>query len=165
MMPSNVKIFWWLSVAVVTYSVLATVWHIAFPGARYFAMLAKFSPELRESARRADILIPTMATSFWAAVTLGFAWLAAFRKRNQARWAYAFAFVFREILLPCIALAYVYLVPIYDALYRQLFWDGLWKSTVSEWSNPRSCFVPALTIIAIAAVFTGNARDWFRAPR
>ncbi len=160
-MPSNVKVFWWLSVAVVAYWTVMTAWHAVFPSAHELATLAKLPVELREETRRADIRFPAIATSFWVAVTLGLAWLAAFRRRNWARWAYALAFLIRAFLLDYIVAAYLYLVPGYG--YRHAFLEQAWNSTVSTWSDPRSYLTPALTVVAIAAAFTGNAKAWFTA--
>jgi hypothetical protein len=164
-MPSNVKIFWWLSVAVVAYWAVMTAWHAMFPSAHELAVLAKMPAELRDKVRRTDTSIPILTTAFWSAVTLGLAWLAAFRRQNWARWAYAFAFVVREFLLPWIVVAYVYLVQSTGAHYWGALWEDAWNSTFSLSSDPRHYIVPALTIAAIAAVFMGNAKDWFRAPR
>lgn len=162
-MPSNVKLFWWLSVAIAAYWVLGFAWQLAFPSAHYLAVLAKFPPHLREEVQRADLENSIVGTVFRCGVTLGFAALAAFRRQNWARWAYAIAFLLRE-LLPWIFAGYVYLVPAYGANYRQAFLATLWESTVAEWSNPLNYLVPIAAVVAIVAVFTGNARDWFRRP-
>ena len=164
MMPSNVKIFWWISVATVAYWAVSTTWYLAFPTAHYLAVLAKLPPHLREGARNADIEYNVAGVLFWSSVTLVLASLAAFRRRNWARWAYSIAFLFRE-LLPCIALGYVYLVPSYSTVYRQLFLKDVWKSIVFEWSDARNYIVPVATAIAIVVVFTGNARGWFKGPK
>ena len=164
-MPANVKVFWWLSVAVAAYWAIMTAWHVAFPSAHYLAMLAKLPVELREGTRRVDILVPTFWTSLWIVVTLGSAWLAAFRRRSWARWAYVSVFLVRDFLLLWIVVAFVYLVPTYSALHRRIAWESTWNDTVSTWSNPRNYLIPLLTVIAIAAVFTGNAKDWFKAPK
>lgn len=164
-MPSNVKLFWWLSVAVAVYWAFTTAWHAASPSAHELAVLAKMPAELRDKVRRTDTSTPILTTAFWGAVTLGLAWLAAFRRQNWARWAYAFAFVLREFLLRWIVVAYVYLAPSTGAPYRRALWEDAWNSTFSASSDPRHYIVPALTIAAIAAVFMGNAKDWFRTPR
>ena len=151
-MPSHVRIFWYLSVAIVTYWVLSTAWFLAFPSAHHLATLAKLPPELREGTRRIDLQIAIVSTSVWCGATLGFAWLAAFRRQNLARWTFAALFLLRESIPLILAAAYHRL----DDYFVQL--------AHADWTDPRGYITPALSIAAIGFVFSRDARDWFRRP-
>jgi hypothetical protein len=162
-MPSHVRIFWWLSVAIVAYWILGTAWFLAFPphpSARILAMLAKMPPDLRNIALRAERqgeIIRIISTVIWSGLTLGFAWFAAHRHANWARLAFLVLFVIRESV-PHLAMFVSY----YQMHHLDFFWATLARE---NWTNPRGYLVPALATAAIAFVFSGNARDWFRAPR
>jgi hypothetical protein len=151
-MPSHVRIFWWLSVAIVTYWIFSTAWHLLFPTARYLTVLAKLPAELREEARRADIWNGVVLTSFWSIVTLGSAWLAAFRHLNWARWTFAIAFLIRQLIPFAIFAAYHQLNNYIAELSRE------------NWTDPLIYTVLILEIIAISCVFSKSARAWFTSP-
>ena len=145
-MPSRVRIFWWLSVAIAAYWIVSAAWYLAFPSAHYLATLARLQPELRESVRRFDLQNTIFWTSFDSVVIVGLAWLAAFRRRNWARWAFVVVFLFRESI-PFLLAAY----------YRRP------ELAHRDWTNPLGYVVPALSIAAIVFVF--SERDWFRSPQ
>ena len=148
-MPSHVKIFWWLSIVIVIWWVFWTARFLLFPTAHYLAVLAKLPLEFREAARRSDIQTGIISTLVWGGVTLGLAWLAAFRRLNWARWAFGIVFLIRE--------AIPFLV---FAAYHQL---GHYMTELAHenWTDPVGYLIPAVTLTAIAFVFSGNARGWF----
>jgi hypothetical protein len=149
-MPSNVKVFWWLSVAVVLYWAFSTTWYLAFPTARYLTILANLPPEFREGARHTDILNLLLGTLFRCGSTLGLAWLSAFRRQNWARWAFTALFILRESLLFLVSILY----------YHQLDFF-IQEISRENWTDPGGYIDPILTIMAIGFVFSGNARGWF----
>lgn len=159
-MPSHVRIFWWLSVAIVAYWILMTAWFLAFPSAHELTVLAKIPPHFRDIARRADRqyeIIGIVSTVVWSGLTLGFAWFAALHHANWARWAFVVLFVLREPVPYLVMFAFYYHTRHLDIFEAMLAHEN--------WTNPRGYLVPAFTIVAIAFVFSGNARNWFRTPR
>lgn len=165
-LPSHVRVFWWISVAIVVYWTfsIAWFWLVTLPSDHYLALLQRLPPALREPLYRAAVIRSVVPAAFWSVFILGMAWLATFRRQNWARWIYALLFLFRELLPPLFSLAYMYLDLAPSAAARHIILEDFWKSTVSEWSNPRSYVTPVLAIAAIVAVFTGDAKDWFRKP-
>lgn len=152
-MPSHVRIFWWLSVTIVAYWIFSTAWHLTFPPAHHFDYLAKLPAQLRKSSRRIELWTPIVQALVLTSVTLGLASLATFRHLNWARWAFAIVFLTLE--------AMPFLI---SAAYQQL--DVYLASLSHEnWADPWGYVSPILTLVAIALVFSGNARDWFRSPR
>ena len=148
-MPSHVRTFWWLSVAIVVYWVVSAGWFLAFPSAHQIADLARLDADLRDNARREIFEIVTTMTAIWCAVTLGIAWLAAFRKQGWARWVFVFLFVVRQVGPFFIAAAYGNLL------------TYLKRRAEGDWFDLNAYVIPLLTVLAIYFVFTGNARDWF----
>jgi len=138
----------------VAYWTFVTAWYwvrIA-PGILFFGLLHN-NPVGRGVLLR-DIET-TLLELTWCAVTLGVAWLAAFRRYNWARFAFVGAVLFREVVGIAMdpQLLHALLQGVgpyhYDELYR-------------HWFKPR----PPLTSLALLAasifVFTGNARTWFQ---
>jgi hypothetical protein len=151
MMPSHVRIFWWLSVAIAAYWILSAIWFLAFPTVQHLAALEKLPLEFRDKTRRVEMLTEIISTIIWCAVTLALAWLAAFHRINWSRWVFAAVFIIRESMMFLVSVLY----------YHQL--DFFRQSLAHEnWTNPRGYIVPALTIAAIGFVFSGNARSWFK---
>lgn len=149
-MPSHVRIFWWLSVAIAVYWVTSTIWFIAFQSPHELALMTKLPAGLRDGIRREAFELGAVSTAFWCTVTLGTAWLAAFRRQTWARWAFTLLFVFR-LVAPLVVAASLGL------LLAQL------KRFAGEWLSPETYVIRVLTVLAIAFIFTGNARDWFAA--
>jgi hypothetical protein len=157
-MPLNVKIFLWLTLALVFYWVAANAWFWLHPASTYPAAVEKFvahSPRLREAMNkvaRSSGYIYTGTTLVWAIIFLSLAWMAAFYRLNWARWTYAFVVLFRESLPLIVAL---FLAPAVRGYFFYSFWhDG--------WTNPWHYVDPIVFIVAIVFVFTGESRNWFR---
>src|ERR1700677_4869615 len=154
-MPSNVRLFWWLSVAIVAYWIFDFIWYLAFPSIPHLATIDKLplkvQVEIFEAARRGGILTFATQIPFWGSLTLVSAWLAAFRHLNWARWAFVIVFLLRKSLVLIASVAY----------YHNL--DIFTNSVAHEnWTDPREYVESALAIAAIVFVFSGNARSWFR---
>jgi hypothetical protein len=153
-MPSNVKLFWWLSVAIVACWIFWVVWLFAFPP--HFASLAHLPPEIqnriREQVLRTGVEAGILSTLLWGGLSLGFSWLAAFRRENWARWAFLAVFIIRESIPLAISVAY----------YHNL--DFFMRSLSHEnWTDPWGYAVLILTIAAIGFAFSGSSRRWFNA--
>lgn len=157
-MPLNVKIFLWLTLAIVFYWFALNAWfwlHLptTYPPA-VEKMLAR-SPDVRkvlDGATRSQGFVWTGATLIWSIVVLSLAWMAAFYRMNWARWTYAVVFVFRQSLPLIVAL---FSGPAMRGYLVHAFWhDG--------WANPRHYIDPIVFIVAIVFVFTGESRNWFR---
>ncbi len=151
-MPLSVKIFFRMCVLLAVWWVFILVKFIAFPSADYLAMIAKlhaYFPDIRQR----DIVLTAGRTLLWSSVLLLLAWLAAYRRRNWARWTLVGVFVFVEM------------VPIV-ALYQDSAIAGLgafWRTYVHYyWSAPSAYALLAYKVALIALVFSGNARSWFR---
>lgn len=151
-MPSNVRAFWWLSVISVLLPAIIVVWHLIFPTAHYLSVLAQLPPDLREIARRADLMYAVVGKSVSCVLTLGLAWLASFRRSNWARWASAIWFVVPEAIPFVLAAAYHQ----FDRYIADLPHEN--------WANPGHYAFRILGIVAIVFVFSGNARPWFNKP-
>jgi hypothetical protein len=165
-MPSNVKIFWCLSVLIVSYAVISREWHIVFPpplrlSPRSLAALAKVPEALRERIRTFDIEYVMGAAIVVNGTKLLFAWLATFKRKNWARWAFAILFVFLEAL-PLIA--YFVSLLFQSQLTSHYFGQLVLKDEMKALFDPYAILFRASEIAAIVFVFTGNARDWFKAP-
>jgi hypothetical protein len=150
--PSHVRLFWWLTMAAVLYWVGSQIWSFLFPTAHYLAAMAKLPIQFREDTRRTEIEFRVLGFLIVFAPMMLFAQLATFRHQNWARWAFAFWYLFHK-LLP-FALYTVYKFPIK--------WSAEFPHR--SWLDARFYVVDALVILAIVSVFTGNARDWFKAP-
>jgi hypothetical protein len=150
-MPRNVRLFWWISLAVVIYWLLTTCWFFVFPNASYLMMLAKLPPEMRHSTYHVDATARIASTVIWCGVTICLAWLAAYRRLNWARWAFAIVFIVRSGATIAIAI-------IHDNRFDQ----AVVSTSREGWANLSSCVVIALTIVAIVLVFSGTAKPWFK---
>jgi hypothetical protein len=157
-MPLGLKIFLWLTLAIVFYWIALTVWSWLHMSPTYppaFEKLIAKTPGARESLNRAvriEEYIRTGAALVWSVIFLSLAWMAAFYRLNWARWTYASVFVFRQSLLLVAAL---FSEPEMRGYLFYSFWhDG--------WTNPWHYIDPVVFIAAIAFVFTGDSRNWFR---
>ncbi len=157
-MPLNVKIFLWLTLAIVFYWIATNAWFWLHLPTTYPAAVEKMiakSPRLREilnGETRTQGYVYSGATLVWSIVYLSLAWMAAFHRLNWARWTYVIAFVVRESI-PLIA-ALFSKPDMREYLFHSFLHDG--------WTNPRHYIDPAFFIVAIIFVFTGNSRAWFR---
>lgn len=152
-MPLSVKIFFRMCVLLAVWWVFILVKFIAFPSTDYLAMIAKlhaYVPDIRQR----DIVLTAGRTFIWSSVVLLLAWLAAYRRRNWARWTLAGVFVFVE-LVP-------FAVGLYD--YIRLPRDEIFLKNYLHynWSSPWAFALLAYKVALIALVFSGNARPWFR---
>jgi hypothetical protein len=149
-MPSHVRIFFWLGVCAVLYSVLSTAWFLTFPTQETIAVMARLPPAFRALTQHVIVRNTIFVTAFWAIIPLVLLWLAAFRRQNWARWGYVALFAFHKIVPWVVALAYFRRVP------------HAWDFPLHDWSEPAALVSNALILVTIAFAFTGNARDWFR---
>ena len=149
-MPSHVRIFFWLGVGAVLYSVSLTAWFLTFPSQETIATMARLPLAFRVIAEHAILRNTLVITTVWAVIPLALLWAAAFRRKNWARWGYAALFAFHMIVPWVIALVYLRRLP--HALDFPL----------RDWSDPIALVSNALVLATIAFAFTGNARDWFR---
>ncbi len=78
MMPSNVKAFWWISFALATYFIVASIWAQLYPTAQYIAAFAKLSPEGQQEVRGETLIFIWLVPISLQCVTLALAWIAAF---------------------------------------------------------------------------------------
>jgi hypothetical protein len=146
-MPSHVRIFFWLSVAVVAYWLLVQGW--------YWGRIAPAVVQLgmlNDSAIRAimgrNVVTTIFVTIPMCVSTLEFAWMAAFRHQNWARFAFGALVVFREIA---------------SAIYGGGRFAVEYYLQV-HWSQP-AAYVPTILLLAASIfIFTGNARTWFELP-
>lgn len=150
-MPLNVRLFWWISVVVVIYWLLATGWFFAFPSAHYLETLAKLPAEVRRGTQHVEAIARITSTIAWCGLTIVLAWLAAYRRLNWARWAFAVVFAVRGV-------ASIVMGNIYDRQFHYLFERG----SHEFWVVLPSYAVTLLTVIAAVLAFSGNAKAWFK---
>jgi hypothetical protein len=136
-MPSHVRTFFWIIVALITYWIFSAALALAYHRGR------PFNDQV--------IFIRIFATAIQCLIYLIPAWLAAFHRQNWARWVFAAIVVVAPIL----------------ALWPLLYLTGHFRDIVLQayfttLTNPKSIAVNALSIAAIVFVFTGNAREWFK---
>jgi hypothetical protein len=112
--------------------------------------MAKLPAHLAVEARRWDLQYRITVTAFWAILTSLLIWLAAFRRANVARWAYALLFVLSQ----SIPLFLLSRGPEARAIVLKDYLDDL--------SNVRFYIAVVPVIAAIVFSFTGNATAWFR---
>jgi hypothetical protein len=144
-MPSNIRIFFWITVALIAYWILSAGWRLeSYRG---------------HSINNAIIFVTIGSLTIQCLIYLVPAWLAAFRRQNWARWAFAVVVVTMQILSLWQA-TYLYLHGSTER-FRQIGQIVLRGYLTS----PGTITETALLIVATVLVFTGNARDWFRRPR
>jgi type IV secretory pathway VirB2 component (pilin) len=146
MAPLSVRLFWWLSLIVVVYWVSTAALFFLHPSASYLLALAHIPLNEQQRLVRSRIFATAFPTIVWGVVTIGLAWLAASKRMDWARWLYALQFVGREVISIFEAAS----GPIGKA---RVFYQ---MSQLSHWIEP------VLTLAAIALVFSGNARTWFK---
>jgi hypothetical protein len=144
-MPSHLKIFFWLVVAVAAYWVGSMLWVMQFPPAEMTAALAKVPAAMRADVARNAWEITLVSTAIRVAVFVGLAWFAAFRRRNWARW----------LLLALFVLSHA--VPL--AIAMRL---GRMAEFLTRYHDWQADIVAVVIAIALAFAFTGNANKEFR---
>lgn len=154
-MPLNVKIFLWLTIVAICYWAGTAIWFRLHPSdtVAMAKMLAEMRPDSRQTAIEANRISVNFGLGValvWSTVTLSLAWVAAFYRRNWARWAYAILFLVRESL------------PFGAALALHRFHIYLAQYLSRGWGEPRAYILPVLFTLAIIFVFTGKANAWFR---
>ena len=143
-MPSHVRIFFGIIVVVAAYWILSAVLRlVSYQGHQINDVV---------------IYVVVGSSILMSLMYLIPAWLAAFRRKNWARWVFVAIVVSMQVLSLWQA-AYLYL---YGSTERfrevgQILLRGYF-------TNPRSIAVAALLFAAIVFVFTGNAREWFKKP-
>jgi hypothetical protein len=141
----RLRIFFWLIAAIAAYWVLAVVWFIVFPPAAVTAALAKLPAAIRGTIEYRAWSISFISTAIRAVIFLGLAWLAAFRRKNWARWGVALLFVVMQVVPLILAVRFGRVGPFVE----------------SEYLNWQSDLVFALFVVAIFLSFTGDAREAF----
>ena len=147
--PTAVRIFWWLAVAMVAYSVFVETRFLVFPSAHHLADVARLPPRERDLLRRADIIAAVIRTTIWDVPTLVLAWFSAFRHANWARWAFAILFLLAVATDFLIAASYHTLPDYFAELGHH------------DWLSLRQYVLPAIWLAAIGLSFSRNARPWF----
>lgn len=144
-MPSHLRIFFWLIVAIAAYWVASVAWVILFPPPDMVAALARVPAVMREEIKENAWRITIITTAIRVVVFVGLAWAAAFRRQNWARWALVVIFILSH-LAPFLAALHFERVPEFLLRYRDLQAD----------------IIAALLALALVFAFTGNAREVFK---
>ena len=147
-MPSRLKTLFWLIAAIAAYWVISITWFIVFPPASVTLALAKIPPALRATIEYRAWSISFISTTIRAAIFLGLAWLASFRRKNWARWGVALLFVLMQVVPLILALRFGRVGPFVE----------------SEYLNWQADLVFALFVVAIFLSFTGDAREAYAQP-
>lgn len=143
-MPSHLRIFFWLVVAIALYWVASMVWVMEFPPAAMTSALAKIPPAIRDQIKENAWRITLVSTAIRVAIFVGLAWLAAFRRQNWARW----------LLLAVVI--FMHAAPL--ALALRL---GRVQEFLLRYADLQADIVAALLILALVFAFTGDARGAF----
>ena len=143
-MPSHVRIFFGLAVAVVAYWLLSETLFWVRIGLPTYLMGATSDPAIGAIMAR-NVQNVFLITLPYCAVTLGLAWAAAFRRQHWAR------------------VAFVAFAVLWEAAGAI---EGGRSYALTYWLQARLAnpirLVPVLLMLAAAVfVFTGNARGWF----
>src|SRR5215469_5053554 len=100
-LPSHMKMFWWLSVAIVAIWPAEVVWFVA-------PFVPHSTDEIQRVVRQTGEICLIAVTALMSAMTLGVAWLAGHRKQNWARREYALVFPVGQVLPPVVILVNMY---------------------------------------------------------
>ena len=144
-MPSHLRIFFWLIAAIAAYWVISVAWVMMFPPAEMIAALARVPAALRDQIRENAWRITIVSTVIRVMVFVGLAGIAAFGRKNWARWALLVIFVLSH-LAPFLAAVYFGKVPEFLLRYHDLQAD----------------IIAGLIALALVFAFTGNARGAFK---
>lgn len=145
MQSTRLKMFFWLIAAIAAYWVISVAWFIAFPPPAVTQALAKIPPSLRATIEYRAWSISFISTAIRAVIFLGLAWLAAFRRKDWARWAVALLFVLMQVAPLILAMRF----------------GRVGSFVESEYLNWQADLVFALFVAAIFLSFTGDAREAF----
>jgi len=155
-MPVNVRLFWWITVGIAVYSLTTAIWFATFSSAHELAALAKLSADIRVRAQHVDVISRLTASVIWGGVTVWFAWLAAYRRVDWARWIFALVFVAQRAIPFVIFFFYA---P-WPSFARRLSFAAE-NGFAQLRTDPVFDGLTALTILSIILVFSPNARPWF----
>jgi hypothetical protein len=142
-MPSHIRLFFGIVVALVLFWILSSIWGLV--------SLASQMAHRGDPIDNTTIFLRIFATTIQCLIYLIPAWLAAFHRKNWARWAFA-VIVFSVPIF--------YLSPLlYDT---GKFHAALVRAYLANLERPRVIAVDALLVAAVVLIFTGNARAWFK---
>jgi len=159
-MPLVVKAFSALGALLVVIWIYHYVAFIAFPSEHYISMVAKLPTEIRDETRHYDVVTRGVSTLVWSVIVLLFGWLAAFRRRNWARWALLVIFVVAE-LIPFVAMGVFYLDdPDIQRItpYSLFAWEEL-----AAYARPGNFVVASIKIVMLFLIYSPKARPWMHA--
>jgi hypothetical protein len=135
-MPSHVRIFFWTVFAVQTYLIISGVWRLeSYP-----------THNVNNLPISVFVFLAAILVFGWLIPSI-LAWLAAFRRQNWARCAFA-ALVVCGLILQFIL----------------VITESIRHYPPSALYGLREAAIDALLVAAIISSFTGNARNWFKEP-
>lgn len=143
-MPTHLRLFFWLVVAVAAYWVISMLWVMQFPPEAMTAALARLPQAVREQVRQDAWWITLTSTVIRVVVFVGLAWLAAFLRQNWARWAILAILVF------------MHAAPFAASIYY-----GRTEEFLVRYADLQADIVTALLVLALVFAFTGDARGAF----
>lgn len=150
-MPSRVRMFWWVCILLVIYWAFETIWLVTFPAHHYLAALSKLPIQFQSATRSRDIAIDVVITSFWSAIVISLAAIAAFRRSNMSRLAIVFVFLGYEM------------IPLIIPGAHDQF-DAHFGGSIEKLKELRPYVSLLLELIAVTCAYSGNARAWFKTP-
>jgi hypothetical protein len=143
-MPSNVKLFFALTCAVVAYWLITTALFWVRVGIPLIAIGGLENQMVRVVTER-NVEVVLFVTVPLCAVTLGLAWLVAYRHQSWARFAFLGVVLVREV-------------------GGSVYEGGryAWKYYLQvHLARPDAYLPTAVFLFASLLIFTGNARPWF----
>jgi hypothetical protein len=150
-MPVQVRTFWWISIAIATYSIALTVLAVRYIQVHDFLpTMPRLSPEVRLSAYHVDLFVRIVSTAIWCGLILCLAWLTVFRRLNWARWG--------SILILLARVAY----ELWGAIVSHQLNGSMLEVVQSSW------WAYVILILAVAAavcIFSGRSEEWFESSR
>ncbi|MDE2183371.1 MAG: hypothetical protein KGJ78_10160 [Alphaproteobacteria bacterium] len=153
-MPVSVKAFFGLCVLLVAWPAYYDIMFIFFPPAHYLADLAKLPSGWAQKTHSVDVLGRLIQMAIWGSILLGIGSLAAFGRRNWARWVLVSALVFSQVFWLGLSL--------YLHVHYQLR-TSFWPDYIHENWSTRGAFIDAaVEFFLIVLVFSPDARPWFR---
>lgn len=144
-MPSHLRIFFWLTLAVAAYWVLSTIWFLEFPPGAVKALLANLPPATRRMIEQNEWRLELVPIAARAALFGGLAWVAAFKRQNWARLGVLVLF----LIMHLVPLAFSVASGRAGAYLRSTYLD------------PATDLAMLILAAAIFFSFTGNARAAF----
>lgn len=150
-MPTQVRVFWWLSIAIVVYSIVLTVF--ALQSVQHHDLLPtalSLPEEVRERTFRTDLLVRITSMVVRSGLILCLAWLSAFRRLNWARWGLVFLFLIQGAYEIWGAIQFHQLSGPAFELVKKGWWAYIFL---------------ILAVAASSCVFSERAQAWFDKPR